>query len=174
MEKIDREIYGLLADVLEYPTSRTVERAKACRTALDTRNRRAYSRLNRFVEFCGETALGRIEELYTDTFDIEAVCSPYVGFHLFGEDHIRGLFMVRLKEHYALQGHHLRGELPDHIAVMLRSLSSPERSVETVDLVGSCLIPAMEKMISLFKDDTNPYRSVLETALVVLKEEHGS
>ncbi len=172
--QVDKNIYNLLADVLEYPTSSIGEQAMACRAALETTQRQAYKHLGRFVEFCGKTTPGRIEEFYTDTFDIEAVCSPYVGFHLFGEDRVRGTFMVRLKEHYAREGYQPKGELPDHISVMLRFLSSPERSIETRDLIGYCLIPAVKKMASLFKNNANAYREVIEAVLVVLEtEERG-
>ncbi len=171
MAKIDRNVFGLLADVLEYPTSRLSERAQACRDALSATNRPASRHLDGFAEFCGKTLPGSMEELYTDTFELEAICSPYVGFHLFGEDRTRGTFMVGLKEHYARQGLHVQGELPDHITVMLRSLSTRERDAETRDLVSCCLIPALKKMISLFRDDGNPYQGVLEVALVVLEED---
>ncbi len=171
MAMIDRNVFSLLADVLEYPTSRTKEQAQACRDALSAANRPASRHLDGFTEFCGKTLPGRMEELYTDTFDLEAICSPYVGFHLFGEDRTRGTFMVGLKEHYARQGLHVQGELPDHITVMLRSLSAREWDAETGDLVSFCVIPALKRMVSLFKDDDNPYQGVLEAALVVLEED---
>jgi len=39
-----------------------------------------------------------MEELYTRTFDLQAVCSPYVGYQLFGDSYKRGIFMARLNE----------------------------------------------------------------------------
>ena len=61
-------------------------------------------------------------------------------------------------------------ELPDHISVMLRYVSKAVWGDETRELISSCLIPAVKKMVSLFKDD-NPYRGVLEATLVLLKTE---
>ncbi len=174
MTQIDTNVYGLIADVLEYPGQGTVSKAEACSNALRSVNGKAQVYLETFSQFCHAVPLGRLEELYTNTFDLEALCSPYVGFHLFGEDRVRGMFMVKLKEHYLARGHSLKGELPDHITIMLRSLASPERNVEASDLISYCLIPALKKMVHLFKDDSNPYRGVVEAALAVLEQERTS
>lgn len=171
MMRMDKNIYNLLADVLEYPTSGIAGKAGACSQALKTVNGKAQDYFKTFSKYCTTVPVSRLEELYTDTFDLQSFCCPYVGFHLFGEDRARGTFMVKLKEHYAERGHPLNGELPDHISVMLRFLSHEERSSETMDLISYCLIPAVKKMASLFKDNANPYQGVVEAALVVLEQE---
>jgi len=171
MMRMDKNIYNVLADVLDYPTPGIAEQAEACSLALKSVSEKAQEHFERFSNYCMTAPAGLIEELYTDTFDLQALCSPYVGYHLFGEDRGRGMFMVRLKEHYSAMGHPLNGELPDHISVMLRSLALPERSSETRDLLGYCLIPALKKMVSLFKGDANPYQGVVEATLAVLEQE---
>ncbi len=179
MEETETNIYGLLADILEYPTSRVVEQAKACQSALETRSRQAHRHLRTFAEFCMKTPLSRLEELYTDTFDIQAICCPYVGYHLFGEDRSRGLFMVKLKEHYRAFNHPVNGELPDHISVMVRSLALQQGEEDVRDLVEHCMIPATKKMVALLNDKVNPYQEVLKSLLITLEREkqtndHGS
>ncbi len=173
MMRMDKNVYNMLADVLEYPTPEIAGRAEECTLALASVNRKAQGYFETFSKFCTTVPVSRLEELYTDTFDLQALCCPYVGFHLFGEDRGRGMFMVKLKEHYRAENHQLNGELPDHISVMLRSLSLPEESSETGDLISYCLIPAVKKMISLFKDSANPYKGVLEATFVVLEEERA-
>jgi nitrate reductase delta subunit len=168
---MDKNIYNLLADVLEYPTPGIARKAGACSLALKSVNGKAQDYFETFTKYCKTVPVSRLEELYTDTFDLQAFCCPYVGFHLFGEDRGRGMFMVRLQEHYCARNFQVNGELPDHISVMLRSLSRQERSIETRDLISYCLIPAVKKMVSLFKDYANPYRGVVEAALVVLEQE---
>ncbi len=173
MMQMNKNIYNLLADVLEYPGPGVRGQAEACSLALKSLNVKAQGRFEAFSKFCTTMPVSRLEELYTDTFDLQAICCPYVGFHLFGEDRGRGMFMVKLKEHYRKEGYPGNGELPDHISVMLRFLSHAERNNETMDLISYCLIPAMKKMVSLFKDSANPYQGVLETALVLLEPEKG-
>lgn len=171
MMRMDKDIYNLLADVLEYPTPGIAGKAGACSLALKSVNGKAQDCFKTFSKYCTTVPVSRLEELYTETFDLQAFCCPYVGFHLFGEDRCRGMFMVRLQEHYRARNFQVNGELPDHISVMLRSLSHEERSSETMDLISYCLIPATNKMVSLFKDNANPYQGVVEAALVVLEQE---
>jgi len=166
-------MYELLADVLEYPGPGIAGKAEACSRALASVNGKAKDHFDTFSKYCMTAPISRLEELYTDTFDLQAFCCPYVGFHLFGEDRGRGMFMVKLQEHYRAGNFQVNGELPDHISVMLRSLSHEERSSETMDLISYCLIPAVKKMVSLFKDNANPYQGVVEAALVVLEQERG-
>lgn len=171
MIQTDRNIYGLLAEILEYPTPRIAEQAEACSSALGVVSSQAQGQFKGFKEFCRENPLSRLEELYTDTFDLQAICCPYVGFHLFGEDRARGMFMARLKEHYGTVCYPVNGELPDHISIMLRYLSAAVRGDETRELISLCLIPAAKKMIPLFKDSGNPYQGVLQAALKALETE---
>ncbi len=170
---MDKNIYKLLADVLEYPAPAIKGQVEACNVALKSVNGKAQGHFETFSKFCITAPVSRLEELYTDTFDLQALCCPYVGFHLFGEDRARGMFMVRLKEHYRAGNHQVNRELPDHISVMLRFLSDRERTSENMDLISYCLIPAIKKMVSMFKDDANPYRGVLGAALVLLEQERG-
>jgi nitrate reductase molybdenum cofactor assembly chaperone NarJ/NarW len=172
MMRIDKNIYNVLADILEYPTPEIAGEADACAIALASVDGKAQGHFETFSKFCMTVPVSRIEELYTDTFDLQALCCPYVGFHLFGEDRGRSMFMVRLKEHYRAENHQMNGELPDHISVMLRFLSHAEPNNETMDLISYCLIPAMKNMVSLLKG-ANPYREVLEAALMLLETEKG-
>ncbi len=173
MIQAGRSVFDVLADVLEYPTQTIAGQAEACLLAIDSVSRKAKGHFEKFSTFCLAVPLSRIEELYTDTFDLQAVCCPYVGFHLFGEDRARGMFMAKLKEHYHAGDCPPNGELPDHISIMLRSLSDRQRRNETMDLISYCLIPAVKKMVSVFKEDNNPYRGVLEATLMLLEQERG-
>ncbi len=126
--------------------------------------------MDEFRAFLQATPLEGMEELYTRTFELQAVCHPYVGYHLFGDGSRRGFFMSGLKGHYRTCGFSVGNELPDHLSIMLRFASScttPERE----ELTRECMIPAIERMISGFEDDGNPYKSVLEALLLMLKEE---
>ena len=171
MTGMDKNIYDLLADVLEYPRPGIAGQAKACSRALGSVSGNAKDHFETFSRFCASVPISRLEELYTDTFDLQALCCPYVGFHIFGEDRGRGMFMVKLQEHYRAGNFQVNGELPDHISVMLRSLSHAERNNETADLISYCLIPAVNKMVSLLKDGSNPYQGVVEAARAVLELE---
>ncbi len=51
--------------------------------------------LHEFHDFVEHASPACLEELYTGAFDLQAVCSPYVGDQLFGNSYKRGLFMIR-------------------------------------------------------------------------------
>lgn len=103
------------------------------------------------------------QELYTATFDVTPVCVPYVSIHLFGEENFkRGEFMAALHARYAQAGFDPRGELADHIAVLLRFAAQVD-DAERRELAEFCLIRPLEKMIAALPE-TNPYRQALAEA----------
>ena len=169
MERTDRNIYGLFADLLEYPSPQLAGQARECLAALGEKHAKARSHVEKFEKFSCSIPHSRLEELYTETFDIQAICSPYVGYHLFGEDRTRGMFMIKLKEQFS--GLVACGyDLPDHLSLMLRFLDRGNGAEEIRELKEYCLIPAVKKMITLLKDSSNAYRGVLQAVLLVLED----
>jgi hypothetical protein len=62
----------------------------------------------------------RMRRVVHNTFDMQPVCYPYVGYQLFGESYKRGAFMAQLNEAYHAIGYSAGQELPDHLPVILR------------------------------------------------------
>ncbi len=124
----------------------------------------------RFKEQIQQFPLSRLEEIYTQTFDLQAICYPYAGYQLFGEDYRRGEFMVKLKEHYRSAGFEAPGdELPDHIGVIFKYLAwNPEDKI----IIEECLIPVFEKLLKSFRENTdNPYYFLLKGIYESIKSE---
>ena len=70
-------------------------------------------------------SLGSLQEAYTGIFDINSLCSPYIGYHLFGEDYKRSLLLTGLKEKFRFFGFDQSyDEMPDHLSVILKFLSN--------------------------------------------------
>jgi nitrate reductase molybdenum cofactor assembly chaperone len=96
------------------------------------------------------------EELYTATFDVTPRCVPYASIHLFGEENFkRGEFMAALHSQYEQAAFDTCGELPDHLAVLLRyasTLGEPARR----ELVEFCMLHPLEKIIQSLPGD-HPY-----------------
>jgi nitrate reductase delta subunit len=162
--------YQKLAAILEYPTSFLWEHLEGCIHILAASHDGAADLLRRFKSFLEQTPISEMEEIYTRTFDLQPLCFPYVGYHLFGEDTRRGMFMVKLKERYRFYDFSPGNELPDHLAVMLRFLARLEEGEESGELVRACIIPSLEKMIRGFGDRENAYRLVMEALLAVTQE----
>jgi len=104
---------------------------------------------------------GELEELFSASFDLAPVCAPYLGIHLFGEsDFRRSELMCELAAVYESHGFDSDGELPDHLAVVLR-LSFLFSPGQWDPLVGSCLIPTLRKMEEILSAQGNPFRFLL-------------
>ncbi len=159
--KIDK--YRIFARLLEYPTEELMDFVKNLE----------FSEMSfiKFKEQVKQLNLNKLEEIYTQTFDLQAICYPYAGYQLFGEDYRRGDFMTKLKEEYRAKGFvPPEGELPDHIGVILRYLShNPSDTV----LIEECLLPVFEKFLRTFKENTdNPYYFLLKGIFEAIKSEN--
>jgi nitrate reductase delta subunit len=163
-------LYQLLADVVDYPGPELSRRIDDCATFLSPLCQEAAGLLEEFRTFLGKIPPETMEEIYTKTFDLDVVCYPYVGYHLFGDGNHRGMFLAGLKEHYQICGFSTGNELPDHLSVMLRFLARDEDREERDELLGLCILPALRKMVEGFRDETNPYQKLLRAILLLLQE----
>jgi nitrate reductase molybdenum cofactor assembly chaperone NarJ/NarW len=157
---------GLLdafAELLEYPAADPVPVARRCRDLLSRRGSTRH--LDRFLERAEAARPHELAEIYSSTFDLDPACAPYVGHHLCGEDSPRrGTFMARLADVYrqdGFAGAGPQGELPDHLAVVLRYLSAVPAGTNRQALLEDGLVPALDRMLAAPLDDDNPYRSLL-------------
>ena len=161
--------YDLFAEILDHPTPLLSERLKECLSILSPVNREAASLLGDFQAFFEKGPLTRMEEIYARTFDLQAACYPYIGYHLFGEDSRREIFMAGLEEYYQTYGFPTGNALPDHLTIFLRFLAKERDEEEREELIDLCLLPALEHMVKGFEQKDNPYREVLDALRVALR-----
>lgn len=160
-------LFDSFAALLEYPSSNISEQAQHCFEQIQSVYPEVTEKLETFNCAIGQLPLDRMQELYTTTFDMQPVCYPYVGYHLFGESYKRGAFMAQLNEAYHVIGYSAGQELPDHLAVILRflGLDSDNYSGEFCQtLLKEGVQPALEKMLKAFGDESeNPYFGLLSS-----------
>jgi len=116
-------IYGLFADILDYPERSIAKSLGDCIGELTPAIPEAYAHLKGFQNATADKGLGQLQEVYTNAFDLRPDCTPNLGYHLFGDDGRRGLFLAELKGRMESRGIRLGVELPDHIALLLRYVS---------------------------------------------------
>jgi nitrate reductase delta subunit len=166
-------LFDLFADLLEYPAFTTPLKAGLCYEQLQMRQSEAGRLLESFYHHVDQRTTDQMQELYTGTFDMQPVCYPYVGYHLFGESYKRGAFMAHLNEAYRSSSFSAGKELPDHICVILRFLGQDEgkrRDDFGRVLLREGLTPALEKMTqALRQQPDNPYTGVVSALLLVLR-----
>ncbi|NJL19192.1 MAG: hypothetical protein HC901_02570, partial [Bdellovibrionaceae bacterium] len=108
-------------------------------------------------------------DLHTATFDLNPVCNPYAGIHLFGEENFkRGELMAGLAHRMSAFGLDPRPELPDHLANLLRLLPlCPED--EAAELATFCILGPLGRMAASLPEE-NPYREILDAAQAAIGE----
>ncbi len=143
----ERDIFRIFADLLEYPRIDMSKRVQVGEALVARKTPDAAVLLGEFRDFTEDTSLGRLQELYTSTFDLDATYHPYVGHHLFGETYKRSAFMVGLKELYKTVDLEMGTEVADNLAVILRYLSLCNDATQTGALIHEALLPALDKMI---------------------------
>lgn len=134
------------ADLLEYPRETVVATAEECASllALDLPDAAAYIR--EFHAVASRVPFSLLEEIYTGTFDLDPVCYPYIGYHVFGETYKRSVFFLMLKERYRTVGIEVQGELVDHVSVMLRYLAASDDEEDVDVILREAMLPALQRM----------------------------
>lgn len=145
--RVRQRIFHLLAQILEYPRADLTGTVRECEALLSLEYPEAAACLRQFQEFVAGTPLGRQQEVYTLTFDLDAVCHPYVGHHLFGESYKRSAFMLGLKERYQNVGLETGPEVADHLALLVRFLSLCDDPAESEVIIHDALVPALKQML---------------------------
>lgn len=156
--------YECLADLLEYPA---FDWASKIAAGADN------DALTEFRSAIAALSLSDLQELYTRTFDLNPVCALEVGYHLFGENYKRGEFLANLRQTESPFDLGQEYQLPDYLPVLLRLLTKPVDGELRNSLIGQCMVPAIEKMLSSFKDTENPYQYLLEAVRTTLQSEAG-
>jgi nitrate reductase delta subunit len=140
------KVLGLFADILDYPELDLERKASECAALVRGVQPQAAALLESFRSFAEETAVGRLQEVYSGFFDLNSICHPYVGYQLFGENYKRSIFLVELKKSYRTGGFESDpSEIPDRLSIVLRFAAQSEG--EDVDaLLNKGLLPALERM----------------------------
>jgi nitrate reductase delta subunit len=120
-----------------------------------------------FFDAIAALDLPALQWAYTSTFDLAPACSPYLGDHVFGDEHRnRARLMVGLNAAY-------RGappaELPDHIAEVFAFAPRFDEE-EWRELEALVLQPALKKMAAALDGTPSPYRHLIAAAACVLEE----
>ena len=167
--------YALLASVLDYPGPETASQVRDCITELAAKHPEASKLIVDFEAERARMSLGQLQEIYTSTFDMRPDCTPNLGYHLFGNDARRNIFLAQLKERMQAQHIDIGTELPDHLSLVLRLLERQGSGAESHVLIHDCLIPAVSQMVEALdqKSSSNLYSNVLRALLILLRRESG-
>jgi nitrate reductase delta subunit len=155
-----------LAVAFEYPTAdyirsvlRWISTYKACFPV-------AAQTLQSFADAIAEYSTENLEEAYTRTFDMAPICSPYISGHIYGDENFeRGTLLTALSERYNQASFSTGGELPDHLAVIMRF--APNMTEEELEELSEyCLSKPLDEMIKSLSG--NPYEHAMRAVSQLL------
>jgi len=172
---VQRNHYRLLAAIFEYPDEGYSDRIGDVRDYLVGRYSDAATVLDRFIELLPDDDLTRMQELFTRSFDVQAVTTLDVGYVLFGDDYKRGILLANLNREHRVAGVDTGTELADYIPNLLRLMAVIEDEEVLHDLAYAILGPALLEMIREFsaeriqkrdKSYKKHYKTLIETPAV--------
>ena len=158
--------YGKLAGLFSYPDADFGEKVRDVQAFLDGVSSGAAEELKSFAEFAARASLFEQEEIYTRSFDVQAITTLDVGYVLFGDDYKRGELLVNLNREHQEAGVDCGTELSDHLPNVLRLLDAMEKPELRAELVKRVVGPALRKIIGEF----DPAR--LESKNAVYQKHH--
>lgn len=168
LDALPRPLCAALAELLRYPRDGLPAAADRARALVGPADPGAEP-LASFAAAAQRTGLEAMQELYTDTFDLEPACAPYVGHQLLGEGPQRGPLLAKLAELHAADGFRPQDELGDHVAEVLAFLAVARPGAERDDLLRDGLLPTVDRMIAALAAAGNPYRELLLAILELLR-----
>lgn len=168
MDTINLKSCLAFSELLSYPNDRIKAAAADCDRQLKQSDPDAAAAFTSFIDAIELQNLPQIEEIFTSTFDLQALSYPYVGYQLCGESQARTMFLMKLQELYATQDFSSGSELPDHLSVLLRFIGSIPDPAGNKEIIVDALLPALAKIIQGIETQNHPYRHLLNALQIYL------
>ena len=117
------------------------------------------------------TDIYELQEIYTKSFEVQAVTSLEIGYLLYGDDYTRGEVMVGLNQEHRAVGNELGTELSDHLSNVLRLLPQMQDEKVIHELVTMMIGPAVEVMMKEYtpknmEEKDKLYRKQYKTLII--------
>ncbi len=155
------------AELLLYPEHDHNLKVQSCIDLLEDENPDVHEMVVQYAVEISSLSLAELEELYIKTFDLNKSGTLDLGWHLFGEDYNRGLFLVKLRQYLQFLQIPETGELPDHVSQVLRILSRMSRDEANL-FAWSCVIPSLEIIGEWIAED-NPHHRLIGGLIRLLR-----
>lgn len=164
--------YSLLAALFDYPDASFANRVRLLRNHLAAEYPLAIVELDQFLDLLPEDDLLTIQELFTRSFDVQAIATLDIGYVLFGDDYKRGEMLANLNREHLAAKNDCGTELADHLPNLLRLMDRLSDEDLIRDLAYAIIAPALLEMIGEFspgrvqkKNEANNkhYKTLIDT-----------
>lgn len=141
---------SILASLVDFPVDGIAETVKEAQLLLDGKYPEVSAVLEPFTDFITMRSLDQVQELYTRTFEVQAITTLDVGYLLFGDDYKRAELLVNLSREHTKAGNDCGFELADHLPNVIRLTGRMQDEVMRQELIEKIVCPGLKKMISEF------------------------
>jgi nitrate reductase molybdenum cofactor assembly chaperone len=163
---------GTISRLLSYPDNHHVQLVELLYLLVQAEHAEVARGISEFGQFVEQCSAYELEEAYTRTFDVNPACALEIGWHLFGEDYMRGQFLVRIRGELAKYEIPESSELPDHLTHALAVIAAmPDDNARVFS--HACVFPALHKMQAALDKTQSPYRHLIRCLIAVLEHYYG-
>ena len=165
--KTIKSLLDAYAEILMYPGRDHDEKVRFCIDQFFDERAGVREMVNEYLSRIDPLSLSEREELYIKTFDLSKTGTLDLGWHLFGEDYNRGLFLVKLRQYLQLLRIPESNELPDYVSQVLRVLGRMSRD-EANQFAYACVIPSLETIAEGIQEE-NPHDRLIQGLIQLLR-----
>ena len=148
MKNLDH--YRTMAPLFAYPEADFPVKLERIKSLLDAGYPAAAEKFEMFLGYLPTGDLLLIQELFTRSFDIQAIATLDLGYVLFGDDYKRGELLSNLNREHHQAGNDCGSELADNLANVLNLMSKLEDEELIIDLAYAMVAPALTEIIDEF------------------------
>jgi nitrate reductase assembly molybdenum cofactor insertion protein NarJ len=138
--------YLSLSKLFEYPGVDYYDNVTKTLNDISIRYPQASTELEKFLELL-PMKLSDLQELYSKSFEVQAVTSLDVGYVLYGDDYQRGVILVNLNNEHNKAKNDCGSELADFLPNLLRLLPKIKDDEVRNEMVTMLIATAVEKMM---------------------------
>ena len=138
-----------IASLFDYPNEEYYNHLKVVKNILANSYPDALKELKEFETLIPKD-IYKLQELYTKSFEVQAITSLEIGYLLYGDDYTRGEVMVGLSQEHKAVNNECGSELSDHLANVLRLIGKMKHRDTIEELVKLMVAPAVENMLKEF------------------------
>jgi len=142
--------YEKLANLFQYPRVDYKDKVKEAETVLTELYPETLTSFKQFSDFVSNSSHDEITEIFTRTFDVQAITTLDVGYVLFGDDYKRGELLVNLNREHREAANECTDELADNLSNLLSLLPKMQTHDIRDELVEIIIIPGLIKIINEF------------------------
>jgi len=142
--------YEKLAQLFQYPKTDYKEIVKEAETVLTEIYPETLTTFKQFSDFVSNSSQDEITEIFTRTFDVQAITTLDVGYVLFGDDYKRGELLVNLNREHREAANECSDELADNLFNLLSLLPKMQNHSIRDELVEIIIMPGLIKIINEF------------------------